>query len=444
MRRGRSIREHRNQLIRTRVLSTAEKRKRIKAIEAALPKAQRKKLSRQKIEEIRAFNKRSRAEKKLRVKKDKTRRVFNPREHPSFQPINIPSFQPYDEFQPKSQFNVLHVIESLGLGGAQVMMMEMINGLKKYYSDSVNNFVIHLAHHKQNVNAKFYKSYNVFPEHVNFAELNDYCVVNNIHVLVHHRLAISRCLKKFLPVGVKYILVNHTWNNLQKMRDFKKCDLYVSVCGFLNKKTDWPDFIHETRKPVILNGIENDFIASLSAEPLKGKYKTGRCHRLVPSKFSIDSIDWMEQSVLPIIPGFRHYIMGSHKSAEAASSGTNSVRYLGPVLDKNKKFSVLKSFDTYFYETSQNEGASIAILESLACGVPVICKRLGGNDELIVDGRNGFLVSDRNGFLSRMKQLSSDKDMLSGFKSRAAEDFDNRLHIRHTACKYMQLFECLK
>ena len=41
---------------------------------------------------------------------------------------------------------------------------------------------------------------------------------------------------------------------------------------------------------------------------------------------------------------------------------------------------------------SHSEGFSNALLEAMACGVPSVVTRVGGNPEAIHDGENGFLV----------------------------------------------------
>lgn len=51
----------------------------------------------------------------------------------------------------------------------------------------------------------------------------------------------------------------------------------------------------------------------------------------------------------------------------------------------------LAASDVFCLATS-NEGRPNAVIEALACGVPVVTTRVGGNAELIEEGRNGFLV----------------------------------------------------
>jgi glycosyltransferase involved in cell wall biosynthesis len=51
----------------------------------------------------------------------------------------------------------------------------------------------------------------------------------------------------------------------------------------------------------------------------------------------------------------------------------------------------LAASDVFCLATS-NEGRPNALMEALACGVPVVTTRVGGNAEIIENGRNGFLV----------------------------------------------------
>src|SRR4029078_5820345 len=41
---------------------------------------------------------------------------------------------------------------------------------------------------------------------------------------------------------------------------------------------------------------------------------------------------------------------------------------------------------------SASEGLSTALLEYMACGVPVVASHVGGNAELVDDGATGFLI----------------------------------------------------
>lgn len=69
-----------------------------------------------------------------------------------------------------------------------------------------------------------------------------------------------------------------------------------------------------------------------------------------------------------------------------------AVRFLGMREDVED---LLPGFDT-FVLSSLHEGLSIALIEALAAGVPVVATRVGGIPQLIAHGENGLLVPARD------------------------------------------------
>jgi len=370
--------------------------------------------------------------------------------HPSRNWNNLPaskpsslSFQPYLQYiAPEKTIKVCHAIESLGLGGAQTMMLELVNGLNSYYGEHIENYVVCVNRKLQKSN-KLYESYGINPDCVTYDKFKKYVDSRDINIVVHHRISNSKCLKNFLSKDIKYILINHTWHALRNMPTFLECDYYVSVCKFLDRAVAWLDFIHPSRKLVVLNGIEDKYLEDIEPAKLKPGFKTGRCHRMVGSKFRLDSLSWMQTKVKRSIPDFTHHLIGTHKQAKIFSKKYNWFTYHGTILDRKEKMSILKALDVYFYETFQDEGASVAILEALACGVPVITKGLGGCPELVINGRNGMIVKDRQQYLIRLQQLAGDEAFRADLSQKTRDDFIKRLHVKHTACKYMQIFDDL-
>lgn len=354
-------------------------------------------------------------------------------------------FVPFEEYtcQIKSPpLRVCHVIESLGMGGGQTMMMELVQALNKYYSEHIHNIVCCPCPGFQNYDKGLFTSYGVAPAVMREKEFSRFLVRENIQLVLQHRLAVSKCLKRMIPSNVKYVVMNHTYHQLGKLSSFLQSNAYVSVCKYLHQETRWSRAIHPSRTIVILNGVENDYLADVESAVLEGDLKTGRCHRLVSSKFRTDSLKWMEGKVKEHIPGHRHYLIGHNAEAKKICKKNTTCKYFGAILTRSKKMAIIKALDLYFYETFGHEGASIAILEALACGVPVLCRNFGGNKELIQDGVNGYVLATREEYLMKMKDLQ-DKEKLDALKASTIEDFNKRLHIKHTATKYMQLFEKL-
>ncbi len=67
--------------------------------------------------------------------------------------------------------------------------------------------------------------------------------------------------------------------------------------------------------------------------------------------------------------------------------------------------------------TSLNEGTPVALIEAMACGVPVISTEIGGVADIVKDGEWGFLVprGDHAAFADRIVTLLSDRPLCEQF-----------------------------
>ncbi len=75
-------------------------------------------------------------------------------------------------------------------------------------------------------------------------------------------------------------------------------------------------------------------------------------------------------------------------------------------VERSEMPSILKKGDL-FVLPSQNEGMSIALLEAMAVGLPVVVTDTGGTEELVVDRRNGRVVrwGDVSGLVATLTDL---------------------------------------
>jgi len=73
---------------------------------------------------------------------------------------------------------------------------------------------------------------------------------------------------------------------------------------------------------------------------------------------------------------------------------------------RNDIIEINKSADVFVFP-SFREGLSVALMEAMACGLPVVCSNIRGNRDLIDEGLGGFLVepTDSNGIAKAIKIL---------------------------------------
>ena len=105
------------------------------------------------------------------------------------------------------------------------------------------------------------------------------------------------------------------------------------------------------------------------------------------------------------LPGIRYIVIGG-KSREGDETANlqqlvaelglqDTVQFLG-ILPQAQIVAWLNAADVFVLLT-EREGCPNAVIEALACGVPVVTTPVGANPDLIKSGSNGFLVDMANG-----------------------------------------------
>ena len=128
------------------------------------------------------------------------------------------------------------------------------------------------------------------------------------------------------------------------------------------------------------------------------------------------------------------------EQVEQLAIGTN-VHFLGMRQDVPRLLSVLDAFVL----PSLSEGLSLALLEAMACGKPVVATRVGGNPELIDHGRTGFLVQpeDAKDLAAYLVKLLSDPKMMQQFGRQAAERVGQHFSVGQMVDQYNDRYASL-
>lgn len=151
--------------------------------------------------------------------------------------------------------------------------------------------------------------------------------------------------------------------------------------------------------------------------------------------------------------------------AKEVNAETNKIRFElageGPMLDDIqtlinqyglKKFFMLRGFIhdvSAFYQrldayvnTSLHEGIPMSVLEAMAHGVPPIVPRVGGLEEIVTDGVDGYLVDPGNprAFAERCLTLYKNETLRRNMARAAREKIVRQFSIEPMVNAYLDLY----
>ena len=159
---------------------------------------------------------------------------------------------------------------------------------------------------------------------------------------------------------------------------------------------------------VVYNGL------SLAAAPFKRRRSDALCFvgRVAPEKGIVEAIEIAQRSGRPLriaakigtTPNERSYYEDVFAPALEAAEG--AVEFLGE-LEQDERDRLLAESYASLMPGSWPEPFGLVAIESLACGTPVLARRVGALPEIVRDGVDGFLGDD-------VGQLASVADRVSG------------------------------
>jgi glycosyltransferase involved in cell wall biosynthesis len=98
-----------------------------------------------------------------------------------------------------------------------------------------------------------------------------------------------------------------------------------------------------------------------------------------------------------------------------------------------------------FVMTSRWEAFSLALLEAMACGLPVVASRLPGIAEAVTEDESGFLlpVGDADGMNAAVQKLLSDRDLSRRMGERARQSVEEKFTRSQMMDKLMLVYQAL-
>lgn len=230
-----------------------------------------------------------------------------------------------------------------------------------------------------------------------------------------------------------------TWLN-RATRDL--CDLTISNSRAVAARVSKRDGIPPSRIRVIYLGI--DPARFPVGRPTEARYDLITVARLERYKGVLELPDILERLVVQR-PGTTLAVVGDGSQREAlegairARALQRSIVLLGARTDVPELLGQAR----VFLLPSHEEGLSVAILEAMAAGLPVVATDVGGNAEAVASGRTGRLVAPRDPAALADAALGylADPDLAAQHGSAARALIADRFDVRRMAQDYASVYE---
>jgi glycosyltransferase involved in cell wall biosynthesis len=369
--------------------------------------------------------------------------------------------------------NLLFIVPSLGVGGAERQIVSIVNGLagEKY---NIHFFTFEKQLNLlQDLNREKIKFYN-YPRRyklditpckqiANIIDLNKINIVYSILEIAFIYGFIGRVMAKKKP---RFIASIHTTFNPDLKREFFerfiyaplliKYDKIITVCSNQNRYLANKYPFLKKKLVVRYNGVDTrKFIDDISNEQ-KSKLRQGlgvQNNELIIGMIANFRITKSHEyafkalkSLLDSGVKIKLILIGDgkrkgHLQSLAKKLGiSQNIVWLGVQSEPKKYISI---FEILLLTSVSGEAFSNAVLEALSMNKPVIATDIGGTSEMVVDGLNGYLVrpKDPKAIAEKIQYLAEHRDILQNLSDNARQSIIHKFDIRQTIEKTRKLLE---
>jgi glycosyltransferase involved in cell wall biosynthesis len=242
--------------------------------------------------------------------------------------------------------------------------------------------------------------------------------------------------------------------------------LYLRVEDFLTRFADWAvsnsragkEYLIErgikpSRIRVIYNGIDPSKLTCDSEAVAQVRQRlnippaskvVGMIARMFPAKRH-DIFLQAAAMVNRTIPDTRFVLVGDGPLRSHLEKLSQELGLASKVIFSGEQRDVVPYLSTFdvFALSSNTEGLSLSICEAMALGKPVVATDVGGNQELVEDGRTGLLVpiGDAQGLAEAIIRLLQDPDTAWSMGQRGKEKIIAQLGLERYVNEYQSLYE---
>lgn len=202
--------------------------------------------------------------------------------------------------------------------------------------------------------------------------------------------------------------------------------IHVCVCERVRRHLTEDVGVAKHRTRVILNGVEGK-------EPVERCGTVATASRLAPGKGTADMLR-ATGGLAPV------RVIGDGILEERFRREWPSVRFTGRVEDLRDG---LEGVSVFVHASRLGEGMPNAVLEAMACGIPVVATDVGGTAEAVVDGETGYLVAsgDVSAIREGVRRLLADPEAAKAMGEAGRARVKTRFGVSRMVSEYEALYE---
>lgn len=352
------------------------------------------------------------------------------------------------------QFDVIHLVSSLKIGGAERFVIDLAREqIRKGYKVAILSFSSEL-----DPLVKIAKGEGVTVLFIKKRWWNKTFVLKKILVtakVVHcHSLPVFKNITLVMPFlkNRRFVYTRHGERNItrwsfQLVHWFSKP--FVDVVTFVSQgakntfveQSTWNNKLF----PVVENGVNTELFNLPSQELASSNIvRFGTVGRMIPLKAQqhlLEAVDLFSQENK--VNCELHFIgdgpcKENIENLAASNHLTAQSFFHGMIIDRD---SIFEKFDVLVVN-SETEGLSIAIIEAMAYGVPVVATNVGGNPRLVIPDKTGWLYEygDIDALANILETLVSNKALLDCVGTEAKEHIRNNFSIKKACETYNELY----
>jgi glycosyltransferase involved in cell wall biosynthesis len=217
--------------------------------------------------------------------------------------------------------------------------------------------------------------------------------------------------------------------------------------------------VRPDRVCVIYNGVTRE-LSSQPRDAVRAAFSIDAAAPLIVSVANLRPLKRMEDAIRALaslpsdLAAVQLAIVGADRPGSSGKSHRQELQALAVQLGLTDRVHLLGAIDdpmpllqsaNIAVLCSDTEGLPSSVVEYMLAGVPVVCTRVGGNEEIVTDGDNGFLYEPRDvGALVRhLVRLLRDTALAENMGARGRAIVESRLSPRQLVAHHQALYDRL-